>query len=127
MTVVQTTDSGTGDVTVTRRSTLDPENVSTQTAPGEVPPLRCVTVVKPPAVPPQYACPALQVSTTPEGTVTRGTCNGLSVEDTWSRIDDQTWEHLLQVTQPSVGGGGANAVTDVVKERWVRVSDTCAS
>lgn len=107
MTVVQRIDGATGQITVTRRSTLDPSNVSPQLVPGEKPVPRCVAAddARPP-MPAGVSCPGLKYTAAASGAALQGSCSGMP-------FDDRTWEHTLRLTSSSGVGADSLRPADV--------------
>lgn len=115
---VQRTDGATGDVTVTQHTSIDPQNRTTQRHPGNGPDLRCFALASPP--PGMPACGDRQQPVGPAGSTHTRSCNGLVLDDRWTRLDDRTWEHGLRVKDAAPSAGDMTTA-------WARPSPSAAA
>lgn len=115
LTVVQRTDGATGQITVTRNASTDPDHAVTQVIPGDKPVLRCFVTAAAPPWAQANACPGMSHTVNTDRATLQGRCNGQSLDDQWTRIDDRTWEHVLRVENSSASTGffppSANGMT----------------
>ena len=116
----------TGDTTVVDSNSMVPGPPQTTRIKGTGPVRWCIAPYGnnlPPAALRPFVCDTRSATAGAAGSSFSADCNASQLDNTWRRIDDQTWEHTLRVTEANHVSNTANKsnTTDAMRAVYERV------